>query len=240
MEGVFDEEDRAERLLDAQDRAALLFDAVGERGIITAGISEAAASDAIRDLGAELFGVDRYWHKRIVRAGPNTLMPYEREPPDRIIAEDDIAFVDFGPLFGEWEADFGRTFVIGDDPVKHQICDALPVVFAAGRDFFRSEPDITGAELYAHVVDLTARAGWEYGGPHCGHLVGDYPHERIAGDKVTNYITTGSDLPMRRRDRSGRRCHWILEIHLVDRDRQIGAFYEELLDLERPLHHGSG
>jgi hypothetical protein len=26
-------------------------------------------------------------------------------------------------------------------------------------------------------------------------------------------------------------CHWILEIHFVDRDRQIGGFHEELLDL---------
>jgi hypothetical protein len=37
--------------------------------------------------------------------------------------------------------------------------------------------------------------------------------------------------PMRRLDRTGRRCHWILEIHLVDRGRQIGGFHEELLDL---------
>jgi hypothetical protein len=36
---------------------------------------------------------------------------------------------------------------------------------------------------------------------------------------------------MRRTDRSGRAGHWILEVHLVDRDRQIGGFYEELLDL---------
>lgn len=36
---------------------------------------------------------------------------------------------------------------------------------------------------------------------------------------------------MRRRDRSGRICHWILEVHLIERQRQIGGFYEELLDL---------
>ena len=43
----------------------------------------------------------------------------------------------------------------------------------------------------------------------------------------------GSDQPMRRPDRSGRACHWILEVHLVDRDRQIGGFHEELLDIAR-------
>ena len=41
----------------------------------------------------------------------------------------------------------------------------------------------------------------------------------------------GSDEPMRRTDRTGRVCHWILEVHLVDRGRQIGGFHEELLDI---------
>jgi len=27
--------------------------------------------------------MDRHWHKRIVRAGPNTLQPYAQNPPDR-------------------------------------------------------------------------------------------------------------------------------------------------------------
>ena len=36
---------------------------------------------------------------------------------------------------------------------------------------------------------------------------------------------------MRRHDKSGRQCHWILEIHLVDAAREFGGFYEQLLDL---------
>ncbi|WP_264481370.1 hypothetical protein [Acidisoma cellulosilyticum] len=39
----------------------------------------------------------------------------------------------------------------------------------------------------------------------------------------------GSTTRLRDRDEAGRALHWILEIHLVDRDRQIGGFYEELL-----------
>ncbi len=39
----------------------------------------------------------------------------------------------------------------------------------------------------------------------------------------------GNDQPIESTDSAGRRRHWILEIHLVDRDRQIGGFYEELL-----------
>ena len=231
---VEDEDTRVARLLDAQAKAAELFAEVEARGLIAAGISERQASDAIRDLAADMFGVGRWWHKRIVRAGPNTLEPYAENPPDRVIGADDIAFCDFGPIFEEWEADFGRTFVLGDDPAKVAIRDALPVIWDAGREWFDIHPDITGGELFAHVVDLSREAGWEFGGTIAGHLVGQFPHEKIAGDRAGNYIMPGSREPMRRTDRTGRACHWILEVHLVDRGRQIGGFHEELLDLASP------
>jgi Xaa-Pro aminopeptidase len=232
MTELIDTEDvRTARLLDAQAKAVELFAALADRGVIAPGVSETQASNQIRDLAAEMFGIRRFWHKRIVRAGPNTLMPYAENPPNRIIEADDIAFADFGPIFADWEADFGRTFVLGDDPYKRRLADALPVLFDAGRAIFEADPDITGAQLYEQVCQLSANAGWEFGGEIAGHLVGEFPHEKIAGDEIESYIAPGSDLPMRREDRTGRRCHWILEIHLVDRHRQIGGFYEELLDL---------
>jgi len=226
-----DEDARAASLRAAQAKAAELFDAVGRQGLIAPGVTERQASDAVRDLAAEMFGIRRYWHKRVVRAGPNTLQPYRQNPPDRVIEADDIVFADFGPIFDEWEADFGRTFVLGDDPVKHRLAADLPVAFAAGRAYFESHPGVSGEELFAYVRGLAAEAGWEYGGPHAGHLVGEFPHEKINGDEIESYIAPGSTEPMRRTDRTGRACHWILEIHFVDRDRQIGGFHEELLDL---------
>ncbi|MFG1878562.1 M24 family metallopeptidase [Sphaerisporangium sp. NPDC049003] len=226
-----DESVRVARLLDAQAKAAELFREVETRGLIASGRGERAVSDSIRDLANEMFGTTRHWHKRIVRSGPNTLQPYQENPPDRIIGEDDIAFADFGPIFEAWEADFGRTFVLGDDPVKHRLREDLPAVFAAGRRVFEAEPDITGERLYAEVERLSAEAGWEFGGSIAGHLVGEFPHEKIDGADIESYIAPGNETPMRRTDRAGRRCHWILEIHLVDRERGFGGFYEELLDL---------
>jgi Xaa-Pro aminopeptidase len=222
---------RQGQLLDAQARAIQLFDVVAEQKIIAPGVLESAASDAVRNLAADMFGISRYWHKRIVRSGPNTLLPYRENPPDLVIGDDDIVFCDFGPIFTDWEADLGRTFVLGDDPVKHRLRDDLPRVFEAGRAFFDAHPDVTGEQLFAHVMELCAEAGWEYGGEMAGHLLGEFPHEQIAGDKIGSYIAPGNDSPMRRLDQTGRPCHWILEIHLVDRGRQIGGFYEELLDL---------
>jgi Xaa-Pro aminopeptidase len=228
---VEDEGERAARLMAAQAKAVELFAAVETGGVIVPGVRETEASKAIRDLAAEMFGVDRHWHKRIVRAGPNTLQPYRENPPDRVIGADDIVFCDFGPIFEEWEADFGRTYVLGHDPVKVRLRDALPVMFDCGRRFFEEHEDVSGEQLYAHMVSLAKEAGWEFGGSIAGHLVGQFPHEKISGDAVESYIAPGSDHPMRRHDANGQICHWILEVHLVDRDRQIGGFFEELLDL---------
>jgi Xaa-Pro dipeptidase len=222
---------RVERLLDAQDKAAQLFDEIERRAMIRPGVGEQTLSDEIRDLAAEMFGVTRHWHRRIVRAGENTLQPFKEHPPDRVIAEDDIAFLDLGPIFEEWEADFGRTFVLGDDPAKTALRDALPRVWQAGRDYFAAHASVTGAELFDYVVGAARTGGFEWGSPIAGHLVGEFPHKKIAGDGAQWYITPGSGKPMRRTDRGGRPCHWILEIHLVDRPRGFGGFYEQLLDL---------
>lgn len=204
-----------------------LFAEVERRRLVAPGRRDRQVSDDVRALAREMFGVGSFWHKRIVRSGEHTLRPYRDNPPDRTIGEDD-----FGPIFDGWEADFGRTFVLGGDPVKLRLRDDLAIVFAAGQRFFLDRPGVTGEQLYAYVCGLAADRGWQIGAAHAGHLIGDFPHERIDGDKVSLYVTTGSDQPMRRPDPSGRLCHWILEIHLVDRKRGFGGFYEQLLDLE--------
>jgi Xaa-Pro dipeptidase len=231
QEVVAQESVRVQRLLDAEAKAAQLFDEIECRGMIRPGVGEHELSDEIRDLAADMFGVTRHWHRRIVRAGENTLQPFSARPRDRVIAADDVVFLDLGPVFGEWEADFGRTFVLGDDPDKRSVRDALPRVWHAGRDYFAAHPDVTGAELFDHVVDVARSAGFGWGSHIAGHLVGQFSHRKIAGRGIQGYIAAGSTKPMRRRDASGQLCHWILEVHLVDRARRIGGFYEQLLDL---------
>jgi len=227
---------RADRLLDAQEKAAQLFDEIERRAMIRPGVSEKQLSDEINQLAAEMLGVTRHWHRRIVRAGENTLQPFSERPPDRVVADDDIVFLDLGPIFAEWEADFGRTFVLGDDPHKTAVRDALPRVWRAGREYFDGRPDITGAELYDFVVGLAYAEGFEFASSIAGHLVGEFPHKKIAGPGVQWYIMPGSNKPMRRTDPTGCACHWILEIHLADRARGFGGFYEQLLDL--PVSRG--
>ncbi|MFE0171330.1 M24 family metallopeptidase [Streptomyces sp. NPDC059002] len=226
-----DEARRVAGLVAAQEKAVALFAEVEARGLVAPGVGEREASDRIRDLANDMFGTTKHWHKRIIRSGPNSLLPYRENPPDRIISEDDVAFADFGPIFEEYEADFGRTYVFGDDPHKHRLLTDLPRVFDAGRAAFAADPDITGKQLHAEVERLAAEAGWTLGIWHAGHLVGEFPHETNEGAKAESYITPENDTPLRRTDRAGRVCHWILELHFVDEQRGFGGFYEQLLDL---------
>ena len=103
--------------------------------------------------------------------------------------------------------------------------------FAEGKQYFNDTPQITSDALFHHACSLAEKFGWEFGGPIAGHLIGQFPHERIPDDKVTLYIHPKSHLPMRSRDEKGQQRHWILEIHFVDKAHEIGGFYEELLTL---------
>lgn len=226
------EEKKVTELRLAQSKAEKLFHAVEARGLIRAGITESRLNQEIYDLAKEMFGISTYWHKRIVRAGANTPLPYADNPPDHLIGVDDILFLDLGPVFEEYEADFGRTFVIGSDPLKLKLRDDVAKAFADGKCYFKENPDITANQFYAYSVSLAGKYGWEFGGPIAGHLIGQFPHERIADDKVTLYVHPKSNLLMRSIDESGQMRHWILEIHFVNRECRIGGFFEELLTVD--------
>ncbi len=223
------EEQRALELLEAQTHAEALFHEVEARGLIRPGITESGLNAEIYALAQELYGIKTYWHKRIVRAGKNTLLPYADNPPDHTIGEDDILFLDLGPVFEQWEADFGRTFVLGSDPLKLKMREDIKSAFVDGKQYFKDHSNITSREFFHYVESLAAKYNWEFGGPIAGHLIGQFPHERIADDKVTLYVHPKSNLAMHSLDAEGRRRHWILEIHFVDKEKEIGGFYEELL-----------
>lgn len=231
MMSDIDEQRRAASLLDAQAKAAALFQDIEQLGLIRPGVMESQLNKEIFRLSRDKYDAGRHWHKRIVRAGANTVHPYQVDPADLAIAEDDLVFIDLGPVFADWEADFGRTYVLGTDPDKQRICRDLETIFAAGKRHFQANPAITGSELYTFVCDLAGQYGWDYGNGHAGHIVGEFPHERIHGDKVALYIHPENRQPLRRPGQTGHDYHWILEIHLVEKAGRYGAFFEELLTL---------
>jgi Xaa-Pro dipeptidase len=219
----------AQQLLAAQHKAAALFDAVIARGLIQPGKLESAVSADIHALARAQFGVRRHWHQRVVRAGSNTMLGYGEHSEDRRIEADDVVFLDFGPVFNAWEADYGRTYVLGTDPRKHQLVRDLGEAFRRGKELFQTAPALTAGELYDFVASLAHPGGWEFGSASAGHPIGHFPHEGPTGDLHQLTIEHGNDLPLRLPDRDGNVRHWILEIHFIDRTRQYGGFLEELL-----------
>ena len=81
---------------------------------------------------------------------------------------------------------------------------------------------------------LAKNYGWRLGQEHCGHLIGNFPHELIQGEEVVNYIHPHNSGRMRDFDLKGNPRDWILEIHFVDEEREIGGFFEQLLTVEYP------
>jgi Xaa-Pro dipeptidase len=223
------EESRLAALIAAEEKAAALFEAIEARGLIAPGRSERAVEQDIYALAESAFDVTKHWHKRIVRSGINALCIAADNPPVRDISADDMVFVDLGPVFDEWEADVGRTYVVGGDPAKQRLCADLPRVFDALKDHFDGHPDVTGAELYAVAQQQAEAAGWLFGGAIAGHLVGEFPHARIPGDKDLHRISPANPTRMRDPDDLGQTKYWIIEVHLTDRARTFGGFYERLL-----------
>lgn len=220
---------RLAALRNAERQAEALFDAIEARGLIAPGRTERMVEQDIYALAEREFGVTRHWHKRICRAGINTLTIASDNPPVRVIGDDETVFIDLGPVFEEWEADVGRTYVMGDDPAKHRLVADLLRVFDALRAHYLAHADITGAALYAEAERLAERAGWVFGGQIAGHLVGEFPHARIPGEKDLYRISPDNPSRMRDPDGNGRRKYWILEVHLVNRDRDWGGFHERML-----------
>ncbi len=144
-------------LLDAQRKAEALFAEIQAQSLIRPGAKESEINEGVYALAGSMYGISRYWHKRIVRAGRNTLAPYDENPPDLTVGEDDIVFLDFGPVFEEWEADFGRTYVVGNDPLKHKLRRDIEEAFARGKQYFHEHPEITGPSFMRTCNDRRSK-----------------------------------------------------------------------------------
>lgn len=223
------DDDRWAALISSEARGLALLDAIEAEEIIRAGRTELEIERDIFAIAARDFGVTTHWHDRVVRAGVNTLCVAGQPAPDRMVEADDIVFLDLGPVFGDWEADVGRSYAVGSDVERQRLVADLPIVFDAVRARFDADPDMTGAGLFAVAVEEAEARGWRFGGKIAGHLVGRYPFARSPAGKDGGRANPANTQRMRDPDPKGQRRHWILEIHLVAPDGRYGGFYERLL-----------
>lgn len=203
--------------------------AIEATGFVAAGRSESDVDRDIAALAERDFGVERHWHKRLVRAGPNTLCVFADMPEERTIGANDTVYLDLGPVFEEWEADIGQTYALGPDPARQALVAALPQMFDEIRAHANANTGITGAELYAFATSRAEARGYIFGGKIAGHIVGEFPHARWPIEKDHQRIAPANPTRLSDPDHEGRTRYWIIEVHLIAPDRSFGGFYERLL-----------
>lgn len=220
--------ERRAKLEEAEAKGLAMFDAIERAGLIRPGRREDDLNEEIHAFARDKFGVKAHWHKRIVRAGPNTVLTFSDDPPARTIEPEDTVYLDLGPVLEDWEADLGRTYALGSDPEKKRLVADLPRLFDIVQAHYHATPDTTAEQLYAFAQKTAEDAGWRFGGVIAGHTIhGKFPHAPLPRDG--RLIARGNASRMRDPDANGEPRHWILEIHLVDKAKTFGGFYERLL-----------
>jgi Xaa-Pro aminopeptidase len=219
-----------EQLIDAQNVSLQFFKAIEENKLIVAGKTEAQLNEEICCLALSEFGIKRHWHKKIVRAGKNTLSAYQDDPPDRIIEEGDILFIDLGPVVKGYEADIGRTYVLGNDPRKLKLRNDVEAAWYEIQDWYQLHTTLKASALFQYAAGKAEEYGWEFGGAIAGHIVGKYPHEQPL-DPLSLELDIHPDNPndIFLHDEDGNERHWILELQFIDRENEIGRYFEQLL-----------
>jgi methionyl aminopeptidase len=183
---------------------------------ITSGMSEDEAKAIARSTLGSL-EMKRGWHRIIVRCGSNTTKDFrERSEPGVILHENDIFFVDIGPICGDLEGDAGATFVLGSDPVHLKAKGDVREIWEIVRAKWLAE-QISGAELYEFALGVTEDLGWKLNMDLSGHRLSEYPHS-------AHYDGALADVGFKPSPNL-----WVLEIAIAHPDMTFGAFYEDLL-----------
>ena len=157
------------------------------------------------------------WHPTRVRFGANTIKPMKQASvPGVVLQENDIFFIDIAPRVDAWEGDGGATFVIGENPAYERCARDAERLFHEIRSVWERD-QLTGQALYACADEMARKMGWELNFDLPGHRVSDFPHAAIHTGSLADFEATPSA------------ARWILEIHLRDRQKQFGAFFEDML-----------
>lgn len=183
--------------------------------LLRPGMTEEDAHRLYKELSVK-YGAEKQWHPAKLRFGPNTLANFKDVSQPYVLKDEDIFFIDIGPVFEGHEADYGETFAIGSQFDHKHICDSAKKVFnEVGAHWLKTRE--AGPALYEFAKSRAKHYGYDLNMGSDGHRIGDFPHHvHFKGALVECKETIVPDA-------------WILEIHLYDPKRRFGAFYEDIL-----------
>ncbi|ABK98826.1 M24 family metallopeptidase [Pelobacter propionicus] len=185
-------------------------------GQVKAGMLEEDANKMVVATLLEM-GATKAFHKPYIRFGSNTTKTFGADSdPGVRLGEDDIFFIDVGPVWEGYEGDAGDTFVTGSDPeLKRCAVDARRIYDAVEKKWKAEKA--TGVELYQFAEQMAKDLGWVLNLDLGGHRLGDYSSaEHYEGPLSEISFHPSPNL-------------WMVEIHIRHPEKQFGAFYEDLL-----------
>ncbi len=162
---------------------------------------------------------EKKWHPSKFRIGKNTLKSFKEKSDLTItLKEDDIFFIDIGPVFYNHEGDYGETFVVGNSEKYLKIKEASEEIFRVAS--IAAEKDkLSGADLYDFTESYTHKLGYKFNEEMKGHRLGDFPHAIFTRSNLadTDIIPQGN--------------LWVLEVLISHPTEEFGAFFEDLIKI---------
>lgn len=164
----------------------------------------------------DLAGIEKFWHPTKFRINSNTTKNFRDVSDELALEENDLFFVDIGPVLLNHEADYGETFVLGNDEKLKKLQAATKKIFYATQAAWKTQK-LTGEKLYEFAENEAHKINLKLNSHMYGHRLGDFPHAIYYKGKLgTLNFTPASHL-------------WVLEIHLIDESINRGAFFEDIL-----------
>ena len=185
--------------------------------MIRPGVSETQAKAIVQELQTKM-GAPKSWHPPQIRFGKNTCLPFGvRGEENKILQENDIFFLDLGPIFEGHEGDVGRPFSVGSDPEMKECCEIAEKIWFEVRDPWKTY-GVSGHALYEFAKNRAGYHGWVLSLDKAdGHRIADFPHAARTRGSIEGFTQTPAS------------HRWILEIQIRHKSRDFGAFYEDLL-----------
>ena len=202
-----------EKTKQASELAFKLLDEISL--IIKPGISESEARAKTKKI-YEKNGIKKSWHNPYVYFGTNTILTFKDKPKEeKILNDEDIAYIDIGPIIDDIEGDAGHTLVFGNNLLYKELKFQSERIFNLGIDYWKKNKP-TGIELYSYIKKLTEDVGFIFNLNPAGHLIGSFPHKgwKEGLNKYPHCPEAG---------------YWILEIQIRHPEKSCGAFYEKVL-----------
>lgn len=183
--------------------------------IIKPGMTETEAKALLEDM-LDVSGALKKWHPTKLRMGINTTKSFREESAPYTLTDDDLFFIDIGPVYYNHEGDYGESFVIGENSKYKNLVEATKKVFESTKEAWK-ENKMTGSELYCFAEEEAKKYHLKLNTNMYGHRLGDFPHALYCKEKLGDQkFIPAPNL-------------WVLEIHLIDQTLNRGAFFEDIL-----------